>query len=43
MYTTLHGFALQIFGSASEKTDAEFRANLRRQRDEEAGKPEIKA
>ncbi len=43
MYTTLHGFAFQIFGSGTEKTDEEFRANLRRQRDEEAEKPEVKA
>lgn len=43
MYTTLHGFAFQIFGSASEKTDEEFRANLKRRRDEEAREPEVKA
>ena len=43
MFTTLHGFAFQIFGSASEKTDEEFRANLRRRRDEEAREPEVKA
>ena len=43
MYTTLNGFAFQIFGTSSEKTDEEFRANLRRRRDEEAGTPEVKA
>ncbi|MDE0037920.1 MAG: PEP/pyruvate-binding domain-containing protein, partial [Gammaproteobacteria bacterium] len=43
MYTTLHGFAFQIFGSGTEKTDEEFRANLRRRRDDEARKPEVKA
>ena len=43
MYTTLHGFAFQIFGSGAEKTDEEFRANLKRRRDEEARKPEVKA
>ena len=43
MFTTLHGFAFQIFGSAAEKTDEEFRANLRRRRDEEAREPEVKA
>ena len=43
MYTTLHGFAFQIFGSGAEKTDEEFRANLKRRRDEEARRPEVKA
>ncbi len=43
MYTTLNGFAFQIFGTSSDKTDEEFRANLRRARDEEARKPEVKA
>ena len=42
-YTTLHGFAFQIAGTAAETTDEEFRASLRRRRDEEARKPEVKA
>ena len=43
MYTTLHGFAFQIFGTSTEKTDEEFRANLRRRRDEDAERPEVQA
>ena len=42
-YTTLHGFAFQIAGTAAETTDEEFRATLRRRRDEEAKDPEVKA
>ena len=33
-YTTLHGFAFQIAGTAAETTDEEFRASLKRRRDE---------
>ena len=42
-YTTLHGFAFQIAGTAAETTDEEFRANLKRRRDEAAETPEVKA
>ena len=42
-YTTLHGFAFQIAGTAAEATDEEFRANLKRRRDEAAEKPEVRA
>ena len=42
-YTTLHGFAFQIAGTAAETTDEEFRASLKRRRDEEAKDPEVKA
>ncbi len=42
-FTTLHGFAFQIAGTTSEKTDEMFRAKLKRGKDEEARKPEVKA
>ena len=43
MFTTLHGFAFQIFGGGSEQSDEEFRASLKRVKDEDARKPEFKA
>ena len=42
-YTTLHGFAFQIAGTAAETTDEDFRASLKRRRDAEAKDPEVKA
>ena len=43
MFTTLHGFAFQIFGGGSGQSDEEFRASLKRVKDEDARKPEFKA
>ena len=43
MFTTLHGFAFQKFGGGSGQTDEEFRASLKRVKDEDARKPKFKA